>query len=282
MHTPQLGPEVLWDQHGDFGTAAGWGDGYDWASVLALPAAQSMEALSLAAGQRVKAVMLEENGGGCGQARAMAHVSHAFALQRIGHQCVAQAAAGMFWPGGQGATNGDYQIKFLADRLVRAPFWHAQRMLSASHQPRVVGGFHEGYPQQATGRGGGGGGGGGGSGSRGTSGTGGGVNVLSQTQSQTGFMDWMAAVSEDGATLVVRVQNPNPYPVPLRIEIEGGPWAAPVGVSSLSADSLGAVNDYDTPDAVAPVERQGVQCVGGLTQLRALPFSLTVLTLSKA
>ena len=46
------------------------------------------------------------------------------------------------WPGAQGAHNADYQIKFLADRIVRAPYWHAQLMLSESHQPSVVGGYH--------------------------------------------------------------------------------------------------------------------------------------------
>ena len=55
---------------------------------------------------------------------------------------VAQAAAGIMWPNLQGATNGDYQIKFLADRIVFAPYWYSQKMLSESHQPNVVGGFH--------------------------------------------------------------------------------------------------------------------------------------------
>lgn len=77
--------EVVWDQHGDGGVAAGWGDeNRDWATILSLPNNQSMEALSKAGGKWVKAIMLEENGGGCGMGRALGHVSNALSLQRIG------------------------------------------------------------------------------------------------------------------------------------------------------------------------------------------------------
>ena len=69
-------------------------------------------------------------------ARALGHVSNSLALQRIGHQIAGQAAAGIFWSGGLGAQNADYQIKYLADRFCRSPFWHAQKMLSESHQPK--------------------------------------------------------------------------------------------------------------------------------------------------
>ena len=55
---------------------------------------------------------------------------------------VAQSAAGMMWPGLQGMMNGDYQIKYIADRIVKAPYWYAQLMLAESHQPNVVGGYH--------------------------------------------------------------------------------------------------------------------------------------------
>jgi hypothetical protein len=87
-------------------------------------------------------VVYRENGGGCGLARALGHVSNSLSFQRFGHQMVAQSAAGMMWPGLQGMTNGDYQIKYSADRIVKAPYWYAQLMLAESHQPNVVGGFH--------------------------------------------------------------------------------------------------------------------------------------------
>ena len=119
-----LGP-VVWDQHGDGGVAAGWGDGRDWQTILsnAPPSNNSMEAVSCAAGKCVKTIMLEENGGGCGLARALGHVSNSLSFQRFGHQMIAQSAAGIMWPGGPGAKNADYQIKFMADRIVLAPFW---------------------------------------------------------------------------------------------------------------------------------------------------------------
>ena len=55
-----LGP-VVWDQHGDGGVAAGWGDSRDWQQILSdtPPSPSSMEALSKKAGKWVKAIMLE-------------------------------------------------------------------------------------------------------------------------------------------------------------------------------------------------------------------------------
>ena len=79
----------------------GWGEeNRDWASILSLPNQTSMEAVSKKAGTWIKAIMLEENGGGCGLARALGHVSNSLALQRIGHQVVGQAAAGAWWSAG--------------------------------------------------------------------------------------------------------------------------------------------------------------------------------------
>jgi hypothetical protein len=115
--------------------------------------------------------MLEENGGGCGLSRALGHVSNSLSFQRFGHQMVAQSAAGMMWPGLQGMKNADYQIKFLADRIVKAPYWYSQLMLSESHQPNVVGGYHTSLP---------------------------GLSGAMSVDSNGPFADWMAAVSDDG------------------------------------------------------------------------------------
>jgi hypothetical protein len=257
-----LGP-VLWDQHGDGGVAAGWGDGRDWASILSLPANRSMEAASRRAGKRVQAVMLEENGGGCDQSRALGHVSNSFALQRIGHQVAGLCAAGMFWPAGLGAANADYQIKFLGDRIVRAPYWFAQLMLSESHQPHVIGGFHKTYPA-AVGVGGAG-----------------------------VFTDWMAAVSDGGrstgsttgSTLVLRVQNPNSQAVAFNATVTTGSWDAAVNVSTLAASSLATTNDYDRPNEVVRVVSTasftpfGGPGSGGALEVTIPPFSFAVYTL---
>lgn len=54
--------QVLWDQHGDGGVAAGWGDGRDWEKLLSNvpPSPKSMEALSKqVAGRWIKTIMLE-------------------------------------------------------------------------------------------------------------------------------------------------------------------------------------------------------------------------------
>ena len=53
---------MLWDQHGDGGVAAGWGDGRDWQALLSdvPPSPNSMEALSKkVAGRWIKTIMLE-------------------------------------------------------------------------------------------------------------------------------------------------------------------------------------------------------------------------------
>jgi len=126
---------------------------------------------------------------------------------------VAQSAAGIFWPGRQGATNGDFQIKFLADRIVKAPFWHAQLMLSESHQPNVVGQVVGGYhttPTHACKH----------------------PNTTARECAAINglWADWMAAVSADGKTLVIRAENPNSVSVNLTATIAGGPWARSVAV----------------------------------------------------
>ena len=178
-----------------------------------------------------------ENGGGCGLARALGHVSNSLSFQRFGHQMVAQSAAGMMWPGLPGMINGDYQIKYLADRIVQAPYWYAQLMLSQSHQPNVVGGFHFQFGNVSSSQGG-------------TASADGGHTDSNQGLDRVrvgAFVDWMAAVSDDGKTLVLRFENPNPRPIALRATVAGGPWAPAVAVRTLSGPSLAAVNDYDTP-----------------------------------
>jgi len=201
--------------------------------------------------------MLEENGGGCSLGRALGHVSNSLSFQRFGHQMLAQSAAGIFWPGAPGATNGDYQVKFLADQVVLAPFAHAQRMLSQSHQPHVLGGFHRFYNP-----------------------TTGAALPLERTHGPSAFTDWMAARSVDGGTLVIRVENPNANAVALSATLSGGPWAKEVGVVTLSGASLDAHNDYDTPSAITPITSQ-TSTTNKLLTTSLKPFSFTVFTLTK-
>ena len=258
---------VLWDQHGDGGIGAGWRDGRDWwgeekiffikltCSVPLLWCGRpcvdfrhnlsqhynfvipigtytvthvsffpfsppsllhyrerillSMGSDSRKRGKWIQSIMLEENAGGCGLARALGHVSNTLALQRIGHQVAGQAAAGMFWPGDVNATNADYQIKFLADRIAYAPFWYAQRMLSDSHQPHVLGGFHATLKN----------------------------DTLLKLIAAPAWIDWMAAASDDGNTIVFRIENPNS----VHVEFTSG---IARGVASGVASSI-ASNDVE-------------------------------------
>jgi hypothetical protein len=199
-------------------------------------------------------------------ARALGHVSNSLSFQRFGHQMVAQSAAGMMWPGLQGMMNGDYQIKYIADRIVKAPYWYAQLMLAESHQPNVVGGYHLIF-QNST-----------------ISEINDGHYVRQQESVGVGvgpFVDWMAAVSDDGQTLVLRYQNPNSSPVALNVSVAGGPWASLVTVRTLSGPSLAASNDYDTPCAVCPTNSTSTIAPSGEITSTLTPFSFTVMTMRK-
>ena len=148
---------------------------------------------------------------------------------------------------GQGETNGDYQIKFLADQFVKAPFWYAQKMLAASHQPNVCGGYHLSFSAHL-------------------------------------FVDWMAAVSDDGKTLVIRVENPTQETVPINAALEGGAgWNKNVPVVTLAGSSLSETNDFETPDAVIPVNSSltlaGTN--GDMLSASLVPFSFTIFTLTQ-
>ena len=180
------------------------------------------------------------------------------------------------WPGDQGQKNGDYQIKFLADRIVFAPFWYSQKMLSESHQPNVVGGYHQLCSTVAT-----------------TtdepvvrSGTGQApMQMVTQTSSEC-FTDWMAAVSDDGNTLVIRTENPNNVSVAFMASIAGcfhghNCWAPTASVVTLAGPSLDAMNDYDTPTAVVP-KNSSVELKLNLLSTQLPPFSFVVFTLTKA
>ena len=123
-------------------------------------------------------------------------------------------------------------------------------MLSESHQPNVVGGYHQLCSTVATA----------------TEdfamkyGTGQTpMQIAAQTSSEC-FTDWMAAVSDDGNTLVIRTENPNNVSVIFMARIPGcfyrghNCWMPNASVVTLAGPSLDAMNDFDTPTAVAPPE----------------------------
>jgi hypothetical protein len=197
---------------------------------------------------------------------------------------IAQSAAGMMWPGDQGQKNGDYQIKFLADRIVYAPFWYAQKMLSESHQPNVVGGYHE-LCQAAIMAAKTDGNGDDGEGGATTIATANSVAIQPQPTASLSpgcFTDWMAAVSDDGKTLVIRTENPNNVSVAFKATLASGPWASSASMVTLAGPSLDAMNDYDTPTAVAPKSSAATVSAGGVVTTTLPPFSFVVLTLNKA
>lgn len=164
--------------------------------------------------------------------------------------------------------NADYQIKYIADRIVKAPYWYAQQMLAESHQPNVVAGYHLVFQNSTKNE-----------------------IVDSDRVRLTGgsadgagvgpFVDWMGAVSNDGQTLVLRFENPNSSPVSLNVSVANGPWTSRVAVRTLSGPSLAAVNDYDTPCAVCPTNSTASISSSGELTSKLVPFSFTVMTLQK-
>lgn len=79
--------------------------------------------------------------------------------------------------------------------------------------------------------------------------------------------------------MVIRVENPNPAEVNLNVQVEGGPWRAVANVTTLSASSLDAENDYATPNAVAPEQSTAGVHMAGHVEVMLPPFSFTVITL---
>ena len=127
-------------------------------------------------------------------------------------------------------------------------------MLSESHQPNVVGGYR--------------------------------TNVSAATGMLDGilpFADWMAAVSDDGNTLIIRIESAVGEPVALTTHIAGAAW----GTTTVTCESVDlwhpdsdAHNDFDTPDNVVP-RRANVTCAGGEMQATLHPNSFTVITLKR-
>ena len=90
-----------------------------------------------------------------------------------------------------------------------------------------------------------------------------------------------AAVSDDGRSLVLRTENPNSQPVTFSASIRAGKtgaWAPQVKLVTLAADSLNAMNDYETPHTVVPVAGSTSMTGNVLTHILP-PFSFCVLSL---
>ena len=93
------------------------------------------------------------------------------------------------------------------------------------------------------------------------------------------FVDFMAAISDDQKTLVLRFENPNPNPIDLRLNVtRERPWARSVNKDTLAGSSLSAVNDFDD-EQIVPVHGAVNISRGGLIDTRLDPFSFTVFTL---
>jgi alpha-L-arabinofuranosidase len=94
----------------------------------------------------------------------------------------------------------------------------------------------------------------------------------------------MAAVSDDGHTLVFRLEHPNAQPFGFNASVVGAQWVDPRGsctAVTLTGNDLDATNDFDTPNNVMPVA-SCVSCARGGVRAVLPPFSFTVVTLVAA
>ena len=241
-----LGAEPWWDQH-RFGDGANDGFSEPTAAYPWPAACAAMQRYSEAMGARVYCAVLEENGGACTLSRALGHVDNTIELQRLAPQVRAQTAAGIFMPGPPGLQD-QWHVKWSAERSVWAPHAWAQQMLAASHQPNVVAGsFH------------------------------------------TASSNHIALVSDDGRSLTLRVKNPSGSASNLTATLAAPPppagsaWARAVAVQTLAGPSLGAQNDFDSPDAVAPVAgAAALDASADVLRYEVPAFSFVVFTFTAA
>ena len=241
-----LGAEPWWDQH-LFGDGANDGFSEPTAAYPWPAACAAMQRYSEAMGARVYCAVLEENGGACTLSRALGHVDNTIELQRLAPQVRAQTAAGIFMPGPPGLQD-QWHVKWSAERSVWAPHAWAQQMLAASHQPNVVAGsFH------------------------------------------TASSNHIALVSDDGRSLTLRVKNPSGSASNLTATLAAPPppagsaWARAVAVQTLAGPSLGAQNDFDSPDAVAPVAgAAALDASADVLRYEVPAFSFVVFTFTAA
>lgn len=94
------------------------------------------------------------------------------------------------------------------------------------------------------------------------------------------FADRMAAVSDDGYTLVLRTENSNAQPLRFDVSIGGSRWAGP-GVSctavTLTGAALEGTNDFNSPNNTVPAAISA-SCMGGSVHAMLPPLSFTVVT----
>jgi alpha-L-arabinofuranosidase len=203
------GKAALWDVH------VGGDDPREGAKVDALFTRMEGLVADWAPGTRLKACVLEENGGRHDLARALGHAGILNATQRHGDFVLIDCPANCLQPWMQNDNGWDQgQLFFTSGRVWPMPPYHTQRMASSSHQP---------------------------------------CRVASTASSPGGDLDLTATRDEAGTTVVLKVVNAGNQPHRASIAVDGvGPLDPKADVTTLSG-ALDARNTPESPDRIRPV-----------------------------
>jgi hypothetical protein len=198
----------------------------------------------LAGGARHKVVIFELNAGNHAQRRALANAVALGALQQLGERLPVVCSANALQPDGQNDNGWDQGLLFLnPTRVWLQPPGYVTRMIARHYQP---------------------------------------VDVLVQLQGAGGAVKAVAARSQDGGTLVLRVVNVGDKAVSARIRLDGfGPLQPKAAVEEL-AGPLDAVNTAREPARYLPRQSQWRHDLAGAAPPYTFPpRSFTVLTFQR-
>jgi alpha-L-arabinofuranosidase len=167
-------------------------------------------------GTKLRACILEENGGRHNVARALGHASIVNAAQRHGDFIAIQCPANCLQAWKQNDNGWDQgQLFYTPSTVWGMPPYYAQQMASAAHQP---------------------------------------LRVASESTSPGDDLDLTAARDEGGKTLVLKVVNAGDRPHRAAISIRGMKSLSPRAGASTLSGNLDAVNPPDDPERIAPRE----------------------------
>jgi alpha-L-arabinofuranosidase len=231
------GKADLWDVH------VGGDDLREGANVDRLFTRMERLVQDWAPGTRLKACVLEENGGRHDLQRALGHAHVLNATQRHGDFVLLDCPANCLQPWKQNDNDWDQGQLFFTNRQAWGmPPYYAQQMAAANHLP---------------------------------------CRTASTVESPDGDLDVTATQSEDESTLVLKVVNIGAKPHRAAVRIDGfGPVAARADVLSLTG-KLDDVNAPEAPERVRQTASM-FEGAAGRFEYEFPAYSYTILRLKRS
>jgi alpha-L-arabinofuranosidase len=231
------GKAALWDVH------VGGDDPREGAKVDALFTRMERLVREWAPGTKLKACVLEENGGRHDIARALGHASVLNATQRHGDFVLIDCPANCLQAWKQNDNGWDQgQLFYTSDKVWGMPPYYAQQMAAAAHLP---------------------------------------CRVASQVTSPGNDLDVTSTRDEDGRTLVLKVVNAGNQAHRTDISLDGfGPLESKAEVTTLSG-ALDDRNTPEAPERIVP-KRSAIDDAGARFSYEFPARSYTILKLTRA